>query len=134
MFFSYRTITATSSFSRTDTPTIALVVPMKYERRTGFSASAVAKAMADKMNASQMEAKFAYLKLNRQTPSVFAQSYGLTGARLVALSWSTEERFGEVFHSNLSGSPSVKAATIPTMSDTIELELIGRQGFHWTLA
>jgi hypothetical protein len=38
--FSYRTITATSSFSRTDTPTIAREMPMKIKHRNSFPASA----------------------------------------------------------------------------------------------
>jgi hypothetical protein len=41
-----------------DTPTIALVLPMNFERWNSFSVT----------NASPNEAKFAYIKLNTQTP------------------------------------------------------------------
>lgn len=41
-------------------PTKARAVPMKFERFDGFSA----------MNASQTKQKFAYIKLNSQTPPV----------------------------------------------------------------
>jgi hypothetical protein len=41
-----------------DTPTIARVLPMKMERWNSFSAT----------NASQSEAKLAYIRLNIQTP------------------------------------------------------------------
>ncbi len=53
------------------------------KRKNSFSASTVAKAMADKANASQMEAKLAYIKLNSQTPSALAQAT----ARQVPASW-----------------------------------------------
>ena len=45
---------------------------MKIKRRNSFSAT----------NASSNEAKLAYIRLNSQTPSAFACSYGPTGGRL----------------------------------------------------
>ena len=52
--------------------TIPSVLPEKIKCQKSFSASTVAKAMANKMNTSQMETKLAYIKLNSQKPSVFA--------------------------------------------------------------
>jgi hypothetical protein len=40
-------------------------VTPREKRQCGLSASAVAKAMAEKTNASQMEAKLTYIKLIR---------------------------------------------------------------------
>ena len=77
------------------TPTIAPMVPTIYERWGSFSAT----------NASQSEAKLAYIRLNSQTPCP------PRGAVPV-----NQGCCGRLFHSATPGSPSVMAATVPAMS------------------
>jgi hypothetical protein len=97
-----------------DTPTIACVVPRE-KRWRGFSASAVAKAMADETNASQMEAKFTYIRLNIPAPC--------PPRRVVLVDQG--RGFAGMFHPSTSSSLSVRDATAPAMSATGNQKQIG---------
>ena len=68
------------------------MVPKEIKRKNSFSASTVAKAMADKTNASQMESKLAQIKLNSRTPSAFAQAT----ARQMPTSWRWLSRHSRI--------------------------------------
>src|SRR5579872_7094953 len=96
------------------TPTNARVMPSEKRGRVKFTLS---KDLAhgngfSAVNPTQGR-KVRLLELNSQLRT---SSRAGRLARLVVLSRSTKEGHGRLFHSVPSGSPSVMAATIPTMS------------------